>query len=197
MIKDFSPIYYYYYVDNKWGTWQGNGKGTDVKLVEVWEGRKITIHPSRNTFFWVTDPKQKDIWHEKATGPMMDIMLNLRQGLLPPPAALNDLGILRGVRLPAPSKDYGKSKDIPQWATVDNLIGYTSESKITWIFDPVIGNHVANIQNLAFDALPSVYFKQGHLTSDHPEQGNIGWTPTKGKLPEKCLFFGNVLKQYV
>lgn len=201
-IKAFSPIYWCLNGDWRLGSpWTDNTLKGSVCLVEVWDERGgISIHPSRNPFHWVVDPEQKRIWHKKATGPLAKMMYALRHGEEVPEGVVMELGIARSSTSgkPTPNNPTGKSEDIPDWAMdAVNLFGYTSESDITWIFNPVINNHVSHNKNLALKALPSVYFKQGHLTADHTNLLNMGWDPALGEPPGKCLFFGNVLAEYV
>lgn len=200
-IKPFSPIYWCLNGDWRLGNpWTNNTLKGSVCLVEVWDRGAISIHPSRNPFHWVVDPEQKRIWHKKATGPLAQIMYAIRHGEELPEGVVTELGIARSSTsgIPTPKRPTGKSEDIPDWAMDEvNLFGYTSESDITWIFNPVIKNYVSHNKNLALKALPSVYFKQGHLTADHKNLLNMGWNPALGKPPGKCLFFGNVLVDYV
>ena len=157
------------------GRWKVMRADQNVVLVEVWEqARKVSIHPSRNRFFWVQDPQQRRKLHALATDP--NKMSMFQSGA----AAL-------AARRPAPApKPHPKSLAAPIWARETDLIGYTSINAIQFVGD---GISIKGLQSY-----PSIYYKNGHATIDHLKPGNIGWEYGTNWT---CLFFGNVPKQFV
>ena len=181
LIKPHSPIYWCW--DGTWGQKTQAVPTGEVCLVEVWEASgKVTIHPSRHEFFGVLGATDKRIWHELAVGPYTALARknragNVAQHITPGPPTTS-------------SRDFHKDHRIPPWAlqqsAADELIGYTSENRISW------SNGRGTTKNINAPR-PSVYYKHGHLTTEHDEALNMGWSTESGK----CLFFGNVLTKYV
>lgn len=221
-IISYATDYYFYSgtvcAQANWKELKGRQNGENV-LVEVWEDPNerdgILIHPSRNRFYWVAaDLGQKKHWQRKVVGCLNAIMVGRKRGLVPHETALDALQMKP--RLPKTNPDpirHPKDEMRPSWATEQNLIGYTSEGRITWgTTNNILAglrrawlrskipqgieldeDLVPTMQNLNLHWLPSVYYTQGHLTTDHGRRQNIGWRSEVGA----CLFFGNVLKAYV
>ena len=173
-------------------------KDVNPRLVEVWvddkKPEKILIHVSRRPFVWVGDDlTQKMLWQRQVIGPLTDCMVARKHGQPAPSTALRELQVtIDGNKQTQASQGGGsKVENKPAWATENNLIGYTCESSIMW------GTRgqaiVPTADNLSLKRLPSVYYTKGHLTTDHLNQGNIGWRSEVGP----CLFFGNVPECYI
>lgn len=172
---DIRRVATYFYAQGRWMPNPFVSSGGVVRLVEVWElGAKVFIHPSRNPFFWVQDLQEKKRLHALATDPSW--MLTFQSGS----QVLHRRGRVAG------AIGHAKPLAAQAWAREDSVIGYTSPARIQWV-----GERPSFDQ---LESFPSVYYKDGHATIDHRARGNIGWENFAGW---KCLFFGNVPRQYV
>ena len=168
----------YSYYEN--GSWTVKRLDPNVVLVEVWEqAGQVSIHPSRNRFFWVQQPQQRQKLHSLATDPTLISMF--QSGA--------DAGQARPGKVKLEPVTTSKVLAAPKWALAANVIGYTSTHAITFVADG-IGISIHHLRSF-----PSIYYKSGHVTIDHPKPGNIGWVDWTGG--STCLFFGNVPRSVV
>jgi hypothetical protein len=90
----------------------------------------------------------------------------------------------------------------PNWAKATNVIGYTYHDELSvglveQMINAAPGEFKGNAWTKSVEAqrgrllefMPSIYYKQGHVTLKHNDLGDLGWTKSDTWI---WLYFGNV-----